>query len=647
MQFLTPTFLALGLLAIPILLLYMLKLRRREVEVSSTMLWRQVLRDRQANSPWQRLRRNLLLFLQLLILTALVLALSRPALPVPALTTGPVAILLDASASMNAVDVEPSRFEAARKAVRGLIDELGSDSNVTLILVGAGPQVLISNARDKNEVRRALARARPEQGAVDWEAAFTLAAGIASSGTFEPTIVVVSDGGLPPEGMPPLPGEVKYVKVGQGDDNLAITALSLRPSDTGGELFAEVRNYGSEEQRAILSLDLDGELYHATRFEVPPGDGESLVLTDLPPTARVVHAMLEPTEGVAAPLDALSLDDEAYAVYQPGSDRRALLYPRQISPPKYNLFVEKVLLALSSVQPFRAVPDEEGGFEVPASGFDVYVLDGVVPDPMPNGNILFINPPENAFFTVLDGSVRPIEHVRVVEHPITRHIHWEDVHVLEARRINPPPWAEVLIDTPEGPLAFIGGIGGHRIAVITFDLFDSDLPLQIAFPIFFANLMDYLAPPLPFNPEARLTPGGVLTITPSFDIVDVSVSSPSGQTYFADPAEDGFTFTEINELGLYTVEYHGATTRPPDHFAVNLFEALESDLKPRDDLPIGARSIQSAGEREVGQRELWPWAAGIALTTLVVEWWVYHRRGSLTRWAEGDFLRRLGHRRIP
>src|ERR1041385_9408348 len=114
MQFLTPFGFFLALLAIPIGLLYMLKLRRKQVQVSSTFLWMQLLRDQQANAPWQKLKRNLLLILQLLILAALVIAFARPAVQVPAVATGSVIVLLDASASMHATDVSPSDRKSTR-----------------------------------------------------------------------------------------------------------------------------------------------------------------------------------------------------------------------------------------------------------------------------------------------------------------------------------------------------------------------------------------------------------------------------------------------------------------------------------------------------------------------------------------------------
>src|SRR5436853_5528107 len=91
--------------AIPALLvLYFLKLRRREMPVSSTLLWKKAIQDLQVNAPFQRLRRNLLLLLQLLLLLMLCLALSRP---VSNYTPGAgkmTVILIDRSASMSASD---------------------------------------------------------------------------------------------------------------------------------------------------------------------------------------------------------------------------------------------------------------------------------------------------------------------------------------------------------------------------------------------------------------------------------------------------------------------------------------------------------------------------------------------------------------
>src|SRR5271154_4487426 len=110
-------------IAVPLLLvLYFLKLRRREMAVSSTFLWRKAIQDLQVNAPFQKLRRNLLLLLQMLLLLFLLLALSRPVAnytPGPGKTT---VILIDRSASMACKDVNGhSRLDEAKKRALDLV----------------------------------------------------------------------------------------------------------------------------------------------------------------------------------------------------------------------------------------------------------------------------------------------------------------------------------------------------------------------------------------------------------------------------------------------------------------------------------------------------------------------------------------------
>jgi len=184
MSFLTPLALIGGLLAIPILLLYMLRLRRREIPVSSTYLWQQLLLDREANTPWQRLRRNLLLLLQLLILALLVLALARPYIVVPAVSAGQTALLLDASASMNATDSpEGTRFEAARRQALEMVETMSAGDRMTVIRVAAVPEVLVPYTNDRTLLRDAINSAQPSLASADWAAALTLA-GDAAKGWF-------------------------------------------------------------------------------------------------------------------------------------------------------------------------------------------------------------------------------------------------------------------------------------------------------------------------------------------------------------------------------------------------------------------------------------------------------------------------------
>ncbi len=610
MGFLTPLAFAFAALSIPILILYMLKLRRRDMLVSSTLLWQRLLRDREANAPWQRLRANLLLLLQLLILALLTLALARPFVPTRTVVSGGnLVILLDASASMQARDIAPTRFGAAQRVVREIVTGLSADDTATLIVVGPQPQV--ATGGDPAALRRALEDTAPTSGPADWEAAFALAAGLAGAGDTQ--VVIVSDGALP-ETLPPLLGQVRFVGVGGEGNNLAITALAVREGAAGPQAFLRVNNYGDADAGPVVEFYADGALFDARRLSVAAHSSADLTLADLPYDLRVLEARLTTQ-------DALALDDVAWAVYAPPASRRVLLVSAG------NLFLERALGALPGIELVRLSPDQP----LPAGAYDLTIFDGVVSDTLSSGNLWLIAPPTSLSLRgeIEGGGIFTATTITrvVADDPLLRYVDLSEVHILQARAVEPPPAACVLVEAAGGPLLFVTERpGGGRLAVLTFDLHDSDLPLQIAFPILTANLVNWLAPRGGIDLPAVVRPGDPVPLQPAPEAVQVRVTAPDGtQTTF--PVGESPPVLTADRLGVYRVEQSGQSdTVLPSvvPFAVNLFDEAESDIAPREVVRIGQMEVRLAAREEQGWREFWPWLAGAAVCVLAVEWWVYH-----------------------
>lgn len=625
MSFLAPLALSLGLLAVPIILLYMLRLRRREAEVSSTYLWQLLLQDKEANAPWQRLRRNLLLLLQLIILALLVLALMRPFIEQPTVTTGQTVLLLDASASMNATDVEPSRWAAAQQEALNIINTLGPTDTVTVIRVADVPEVLASATNDRGLLRGAIQNAEPSLAAADWIAALTVAAG-GAVGTEDFNVVLISDGGLPPD-LPPVPGSFRYVPVGVSGENVAITALAARAR--AGEIpqvFAEVSNFGAQEAEVILSLTVDGELAHAMRRTIPPLTAYEEYFTNLDTAFTTLSANVMPSSDSTVP-DHLVTDDSAWTVYNPpGAGRVLLMTPG-------NIYLRQALTSLPGIEAFQG--DISDGLPT-GQDFDLYVLDGWLPEDgiLPPGDVLIIDPPETPttrFFTVL-GRTLATDRPRVIPgDPRTQYVNFDNVNILDFSVVTDAPWAETLVSAEGGPLLLAGEVDGRQVAILTFDLHRSDLPLQIAWPVLLANLMQWYTPARTVE-QTDLLVGETLALSPPFEADTVRVTRPDGETETIRLGQDPPIYADTSIPGIYTVEtYAGGDLLQSEPFAVNLFNRLENFIGPAETLIIGAEQVTEAEKEEIGQLEFWPIVALLALAFLAIEWWLYWRRNRLPK----------------
>ena len=208
---------ALWLLAVlpVIVLLYMLRARRHDVPMSSVLLWQRARQDLLVHLPVRRLERSLLLVLQLLTAAVVVLALARPQVVLPAAGGLATVLVMDTSASMQATDVAPSRFEAARAAA---LAEVARGAGPVMV-VDAGPQPhAVTGFVDHGTARAALLRLHPTDAPARLEQAVTMAVAQRAGGRGV-RVVVFTD-----RGTAVVPG-VQYSIVGQTDRNVGLAGV--------------------------------------------------------------------------------------------------------------------------------------------------------------------------------------------------------------------------------------------------------------------------------------------------------------------------------------------------------------------------------------------------------------------------------------
>ena len=284
------------LAAVPpaIVLLYFLKLKRRPIEVPSTFLWHKSTEDLHVNTIWQRLRRNLLLLLQLLVILLAAGALLRPSWQGTKLTGSRFIFLVDNSASMTATDVAPSRLAEAKRQVGELVDQMRSGDAAMLISFADTARVEQGFTGDRRQLHRALEAIRPTARGTSLLEALKLAAGLANPGrsaedisdvrvaeALPATLYIFSDGRFGPvAGFALGHLEPKFIPIGSPDArNVGITAFSLRRNEAKPDrlqAFARLENFGREPVSVSTELLLDDRLIDADRAELTPGESRGV-----------------------------------------------------------------------------------------------------------------------------------------------------------------------------------------------------------------------------------------------------------------------------------------------------------------------------------------------------------------------------------
>jgi len=525
-----------GLIALvppAILALYFLKLKRQPLEVPSTYLWKKSIEDMHVNSLWQRLRQNLLLFLQLLLVGLAMLALMRPGWESSKLDGERFIFLVDNSASMSATDIDgaKNRLDEAKKLVGGLIDQMDSGMTAMIVSFSDMPQVVQEFTSNRRLLRERLETIQPTDRGTDLKGALDLADGLANPSRMpiqegdreidiveaQPaTIYILSDGRFEDvKGFSLGNLEPVYVPLGSMEaKNLAITAFSTRRSDAHPEerqAFVQVSNFTEGKQKVVVEVNLEGNLLDAKEVEVPAGEAAGVVfpLANAPPgklTAHLKYELETPTKH-----DVLAQDDIGYAALNDAKPGRVLVVTPGNTALEVSLATKRAG-KLASVE-FKMPDDLTSDTykkDAESGAYNLIIYDQCAPATMPRANTLFIGrvPPgpiwrggaKKAADQSADGKreerktdtekddaakdepkeVEPkkVQNPQIVDwdrsHPVLANVELGIVRLIDSMVLDPPPGATVLIDSTSGPIAAIAPRDAYQDAVFGFEIVGRD-----------------------------------------------------------------------------------------------------------------------------------------------------------------------------
>ena len=636
-----------ALAAVPaaIIALYFLKLRRRPLEVPSTFLWRKSIEDLHVNAPLQRLRRNLLLFLQLLIVGLAIFALLRPSHRARETEGRRYVLLVDNSASMSASDIQPSRVEEAKKQARAIIDSMTDRDLAMLVSFSDTAQVLVSYTNNRNLLRQRLDAIQPTHHSTSLRDALQVASGLANperavdrpagseTESLEADVYIFTDGGFDDVKDFSLGNlQPHLVSIGTAAANAGIVGLSVRRGEEQPDqlqVFSRVQNFGPEQLPVDLELWLDGRRIDARRLTLEAGKAGAATLD-----------LVDVTEGVlelrVLPGDAFPLDNRAWAVVNRQRRAQVLVVTPGNGPLQTALGTEATQqMAEIQIEGPEYLKTEAYAADAQSGKRDLIIYDRVAPSAMPQANTFSIGViPPVAGLGPPQTVERPIILHWDMAHPLLRYVQLDNVEVLsEAQTLKPPPGSTVLVESPDGPLLFITPREAYQDAVLTFPLVTAGAgetrwattwPLRPSFPLFVFNALQFLAYGDTAPADEVNLPGRPVTLRLDAPVREIRVRPPDGQDVALQRSAAGaFVFTATDQTGVYDVT---ARDSVPLRFAVNLFDPRESDLTVRRDIQIGYEEVKGQTAERLARREFWKPLLLLALSVLLVEWYIYNRR---------------------
>ncbi|MCC6233355.1 MAG: hypothetical protein IT580_11970, partial [Verrucomicrobiales bacterium] len=174
------------------------------------------------------------------------------------------------------------------------------------------------------------------------------------------------------------------------------------------------------------------------------------------------------------------------------------------------------------------------------------------------------------------------------------------------------------------PLLVAGDQGRRRVVWVGFDVLRSTWPLRVSFPMFVANVVEYLNPATARAERLNLRAGEPLRFELPAGTGKVEVKPPGGGwlSVGVDVGAREAVFGSTDTQGAYAVRWGTNEVT----YAVRALDLGESDSEPRAEIRVGRFGGTAATTLRAANLEIWRWFAGVALAIAALEWWYFHRR---------------------
>lgn len=495
------------LILVPVIvLLYILKQKAVDTPFSSTLLWREVYKNLEAKTPFEKLKQNILMYLQLLLMLLLIFALMAPALKRGGLADKNVILVVDTSASMEyRYDGEDSRLTYSIKEAKRKIDGLSESAVVTLIACDSEANVVYQGG-DKTTLKSRLSKLQvsSEAGTLN-QAASTVNSLISGMDNVEVVCYTDTDFDSGELIRSNKDASLFVEDVYSKGENCSVDYVNYSAEKPGDEsqgteqdaagkhrieALCKVTNYGTKDVSQDVSLYVDSVIVDVQAVTVPAGESVTVYFTPQ-------DILLD--EGAVLKAE-LSAKDDLNADNSQSIEAVSALEKKVLLLSEGNVFLEKALSLSENTEIYKS--DDVNVLNQTEERFDLYVFDGIaLPEDFDIGKL-----PENAAFFFLNypslsGEMPYIVSendvtnavLHFVESPVTDYVEEYSFGITEAFTYVLLDGAVPVVETEDGKCAgYYGNINGVSFAVLGFDIHSTDLALQTEFPIFMSQLTEQL-----------------------------------------------------------------------------------------------------------------------------------------------------------